>query len=140
MKKLIVGFIILSIIILFPRKEQTLMAFNEIDNTYKIYHITRDNLNTKNIFNYFDEDSILYIVPNINKIYMKDEINYPFNTERSINYNINKFKEYYLSLVDNYHQEKEKYILNGIPIKQLTIYMSSERLKELLNQGFTVIK
>lgn len=139
MKKLIALLIILLMMFLYPKQKETIMTFLELDDSYHIYDITMDNLNTKNIMDYFNDDTILFIMPSINKIYMHEEIKYPFNTEKSITYNINNFKEYYLSLVDNYYGEKEKYILNGIPIKKITIYMSSERLKELLNEGFKLI-
>ena len=143
MRKIII-FIIIILVFLFSfliitNGEETTMVFNEQDNSYDVYllDISKENINTNNIFNYFEDCKILEIIPYVNPIYKKViNINsYSFNTILSNKKNISLFINEYLNKLDEYHLKEEiiNYRINGIKINKIKVYASNYSMNNLIN-------
>ena len=140
----IIIFIIIFLIILFSsliitNGEEVKMVFNEQDNSYDVYllDISKENINTNNIFNYFDDCKILEIIPYVNPIYKKviNINNYSFNTILSNKKNISLFINEYLNKLDEYHLKEEiiNYRINGIKINKIKVYASNYSMNNIIN-------
>ena len=143
MRKIII-FIIIILVFLFSfliitNGEETTMVFNEQDNSYDVYllDISKENINTNNIFNYFEDCKILEIIPYVNPIYKKViNINsYSFNTILNNKKNISLFINEYLNKLDEYHLKEEiiNYRINGIKINKIKVYASNYSMNNLIN-------
>lgn len=128
-----------SIILLDTTNEEILLVSDEVEEFgYYIYEVKIDNLTTRNFLNYFDDKiKVIKIYPFINPIYNYDldvlrEFTF-FN--KSNTYNINYFKNIYLNSVDKYYNEKEKYIISGIPIDRVIIYTTNYMIEDLITKG-----
>ena len=143
MRKFII-FIIIFLIILFSfliitNGEEVKMVFNEQDNSYDVYllDMSKENINTNNIFNYFEDCKILEIIPYVNPIYKKviNINNYSFNTILSNKKNISLFINEYLNKLDEYHLKEEiiNYRINGIKINKIKVYASNYSMNNIIN-------
>lgn len=138
----LIGFIVLCSISLITNNDSTKTVFNKLDEYYyDIYmvDVSNENINTKNIFDYFDEITILKIYPNNNPIYSKfiNMEEYEFDTILSGKKNISNFVTTYNNkLKENaLIKEVESFNVSGIKINKLKIYTSVEqveKIKELL--------
>ena len=122
--------------LIITKSDKTVPTFKE-DNSYDIYilDISKENINTSNIFNYFDNVKILEIYPYINPIYKKliNLSNYSFNTSLSNKKNISLFTREYLRKLENNSLKEElaKYKINGIKINKIKIYASSNYINKI---------
>lgn len=135
-------FIVFCSITLVNSNDSTKTVFNKLDEYYYdtyIIDVSNENINTKNIFDYFDGVTILKIYPNNNPIYSKfiniDE--YEFDNILSQKKNISNFVSIYNNkLNDNaLIKEVESFNISGIKINKLKVYTSTEQIdkvKELL--------
>lgn len=135
-------FIVFCSITLVNSNDSTKTVFNKLDEYYYdtyIIDVSDENINTKNIFDYFDGVTILKIYPNNNPIYSKfiniDE--YEFDNILSQKKNISNFVSMYNNkLNDNaLIKEVESFNISGIKINKLKVYTSTEQIdkvKELL--------
>ena len=135
-------FIVFCSITLVNSNDSTKTVFNKLDEYYYdtyIIDVSNENINTKNIFDYFDGVTILKIYPNNNPIYSKfiniDE--YEFDNILSQKKNISNFVSMYNNkLNDNaLIKEIESFNISGIKINKLKVYTSTEQIdkvKELL--------
>ena len=143
MRKVIIFIIIVVISIFFSliitKGEETEMVFSENSNYYDIYilDISKENINTNNIIDYFDDIKILEIYPYINPIYKKlININsYSFNTILSNRKNISLFTSEYLKKLEdnNLKEEIVKYRINGIKINKIKVYASNNSMNYIIN-------
>ncbi len=143
MRKVIIFIIIVVISIFFSliitKGEETEMVFSENSNYYDIYilDISKENINTNNIIDYFDDIKILEIYPYINPIYKKlININsYSFNTILSNKKNISLFTSEYLKKLEdnNLKEEIVKYRINGIKINKIKVYASNNSMNYIIN-------
>lgn len=143
MRKVIIFIIIVVISIFFSliitKGEETEMVFNEQDNSYDVYllDISKENINTNNIFNYFEDVKILEIIPYINPLYKKviNISSYSFNTILSNKKNISLFINEYLNKLDEYHLKEEiiNYRINGIKINKIKVYASNYSMNNIIN-------
>ena len=135
-------FIVFCSITLVNSNDSTKTVFNKLDEYYYdvyIVDVSNENINTKNIFDYFDGVTILKIYPNNNPIYSKfiniDE--YEFDNILSQKKNISNFVSIYNNkLKENaLIKEVESFNISGIKINKLKVYTSTEQIdkvKELL--------
>lgn len=135
-------FIVFCSITLVNNNDSTKTVFNKLDEYYYdtyMVDVSDKNINTKNIFDYFDGVTILKIYPNNNPIYSKfiniDE--YEFDNILSQKKNISNFVSMYNNkLNDNaLIKEIESFNISGIKINKLKVYTSTEQIdkvKELL--------
>ena len=135
-------FIVFCSITLVNSNDSTKTVFNKLDEYYYdtyMVDVSDKNINTKNIFDYFDGVTILKIYPNNNPIYSKfiniDE--YEFDNILSQKKNISNFVSMYNNkLNDNaLIKEIESFNISGIKINKLKVYTSTEQIdkvKELL--------
>lgn len=133
-KRIIFVFLIIMAFLYFDHsKEKDKMVFEDLVNDYyDVFSLEIDNLSTKNILDYFnDEDRVLEIRPKDNKIYDTGIKSYIFNSMHSNLYNIKRFVDYYLDKVDIYYNEKERYMLEGIPIDRVLVYTSKAKIDDL---------
>ena len=143
MRKVIIFIIIVVISIFFSliitKGEETEMVFSENSNYYDIYilDISKENINTNNIIDYFDDIKILEIYPYINPIYKKlININsFSFNTILSNKKNISLFSNEYLNKLEDNNLKEEiiKYRINGIKINKIKVYASNNSMNNILN-------
>lgn len=119
---------------LISKSDKTITTFNE-DNGYDIYllDISKENINTFNLLDYFDNVKILEIYPYINPIYKKliNLSNYSFNTALSNKKNISLFTRDYLKKIDDNYLKEElvKYQINGIKINKIKVYCKKNDIK-----------
>ena len=142
MRKIII-FIIVIISIFFSliitKGEDTKMVFSEDNNYYDVYilDISKENINTNNIIDFFDDIKILEIYPYINPIYKKllNINSYSFNTILSNKKNISLFVNEYLNKLEhnNLREEIIKYRINGIKINKIKVYASNNSMNYILN-------
>ncbi len=122
-----------------PSKQDIQPVFSEQDNTYNLYllDISKEDINTNNLANYFDNIKILEIYPYVNPLYKKimHITKYNFNTTLSNKKNISNFINQYLDiLADNaLKEELVKYGLNGIKINSIKVYASNVQIKNIIN-------
>lgn len=144
MKRLIFVTIIIVCFFLFinDSEETRLVSQEDIDDSYQLYYLSFNNLTTKNFSKYFDDSfKIIGIYPKINPLYdykIKEYLKYypfKFNTNTK---NINDFMNLYLEQM-NLYKEKEKYLINGIPIKIVKVYASTINIYKLMDK-YTEIK
>lgn len=137
---LITILIIVTMIILFtiftPNKTES--VFSENDGVVLRKFDTKDLLLTTNNFSkYFDDIDVISINPNINKIYkdkFKNLETYKFDKLYSNNQNIIKFKNYYISNLSNSGINVDDFIIDGIKIDNVNLYISSNELNILKNK------
>ena len=134
---LIIVCVFCSLIITKSDKIET--VFNEQINSYDLYllDVSKEDINTFNIVNYFDNIKIIEIYPYINPIYKKliNISNYKFNTVLSNKKNISLFVNEYLNLLDKNSLKDEivKYRINGIKINKILVYASNSDINNLIN-------
>lgn len=138
----LIVFIVFCSISLINNNDSAKTVFNKLDEYYYdvyIVDVSNENINTKNIFDYFDGVTILKIYPNNNPIYSKfiniDE--YEFDNILSQKKNISNFVSIYNNkLKENaLIKEVESFNISGIKINKLKVYTSTEQIdkvKELL--------
>lgn len=142
-KILFVTSIIICFVIFINDSEETMLVNQEDNNdSYQLYYLSFEHLTTKNFNKYFDDNfKIIGIYPYINPIYI-NKINdhlkyYPFKSN-SNSKNLTDFTNNYLEHI-NFYNEKEKYLINGIPIKVVKVYASTINVYKLL-KNYTDIK
>ena len=129
----------LSFTFLSIKIERSSLVFYENKNSYDVYvlDVSRENINTYNIDNYFDDLKILEIVPYINPIYKKlfNFSSYSFNTVLSNKKNVSLFISNYLNILNKngLNDELVKYNINGVKIIKVKVYASNNDIKYLLN-------
>ena len=120
--------------LIITKSDNVISTFKE-DNSYDVYilDISKENINTFNLLDYFDNVKILEIYPYINPIYKKliNLSSYSFNTSLSNKKNISLFTREYLRKLDNNSLKEElvKYKLNGIKINRIKIYATTSNIK-----------
>ena len=113
-------------------------------NNYNVYRIEVNDINTNNIAHYFNQYTILSIIPNINPIYEK-AINikeYQFDNNKTIGLNIKEFSDIYINVLKEnaFNIEASKCMYDGIKIKQLKIYVTNNQLNKILqNKNFKLL-
>ena len=132
--------IVLSCYKLFiPLKQDIHPVFNGQDNIYNLYFldISKEDINTNNLANYFDNIKILEIYPYVNPLYKKiiHITKYNFNTTLSNKKNISNFINQYLDILEDNALKEElvKHGLNGIKINKIRVYASNAQLKNIIN-------
>lgn len=106
------------------------------DDSYNLYIVSIDNLNTKNFSSYFDGINVLRLYPKINPIYknMIGNVSYKFSSN-NISNEINLFNNYYLSMIKKNSYSDYNYLyINGISIDKVLIYISGTDLYNFLNR------
>lgn len=139
MKKMLFLTIIIVCFYLFlnDNEETLLVSSNSIDNSYQIYYLSFEKLNTNNFSKYINNDfKVLAIYPNINPIY-SDKLDNSVKAYRFNNYsdenNLSTFTNLFLDKMI-FLNEKEKYLINGIPIKIVKVYASTINVYKLLKK------
>lgn len=141
MRKILLFIIILLTyigVVFIVKEDKTMPVFNELDNSYNIYtlDISKQNINTKNLLDYFDNIKILEVYPYINPIYKKliNLPNYSFNTALSNKKNISLFTSLYLRKIDDnsLSEELAKYKINGIKINKIKVYATNSIINHLI--------
>lgn len=138
----IVGLIVFCFVcsIMKSNKEQVISVFNSKEE-YNIYllDVSKSNITTLNLTDYFENGEILEIYPYINPIYKKliNITSFPFNTAISNKKNISNFiSECSNKLKENaLTSESLKINLNGIKIIKLKVYTSSKNIKKIVNNN-----
>ena len=121
------------------KSDRVMPTFNENVNNYDVYilDLSKENINTSNIMNYFDNIKIIEIYPYINPIYKKliNLSSYSFNTILSNKKNISLFINDYLTQIENNSLKDEmvKYKVNGIKVNKIKVYASSKEISYLIN-------
>lgn len=138
----LLSFIVFCSISIMNKQEHTQNVFNKVDQYYYdlyMVNVSKENVNTKNLLDYFEGIDILKIYPNNNPIYSKFiKINeYKFDNVLSVKKNISNFTNVYNSrLKENaLIKEVEMFNVSGIKLNSIKIYASEEqvnKLKELL--------
>lgn len=106
------------------------------DDSYNLYFVSIENLNTKNFLSYFDGISVVRLYPSVNPIYknMLGDISYKFFSN-NISHEINSFSNYYLSMIKKNSYSDYNYLyINGISIDKVLIYISGIDLYSFLNR------
>lgn len=134
----LIAFIVFCSISLITNNDSAKTVFNKLDEYYyDIYmvDVSNENINTKNIFDYFDEITILKIYPNNNPIYSKfiNMEEYEFDSIVSEKKNISNFVNTYNNkLKENaLIKEVESFNVSGIKINRLKIYASVEQIEKI---------
>lgn len=107
------------------------------DDSYNIYSVSIDNLNTKNFFSYFEGICVVRVFPKINPIYKNilGNLSYKFSSS-DINSEISLFNKYYLSIIKKNSYSDYNYLyINGIDIDKVFIYISEKDLYTFLNES-----
>lgn len=138
MKKILFIITILIVVVLLNKKEDTILTMNTTDVESNIVYLKIPNLTTKNITNYFDDDSdIIGLYPYVNPLYEKKIGNmfYTFNSN-SLMSNINRFVDNYKNKLVNYNFTNDLVMVdyNGIKIITVKIYMNNEEIQEFLKK------
>lgn len=111
------------------------------DDSYGLYSLYVDGLNTNNFFSFFSDINVIRIYPYINPIY-KDRIgNVSYKIDSfNLYYEINTFKNKYLSLIKKNSYSDYNYLyLNGISIDRVDVYMSGTDLYNFLSDSNLVL-
>jgi len=139
MKKVLILLILIFIFSFILNKNKIQTVFS-VDTEYEIYYLDfrKVNLNTNNFNDYFNNNNmdIIKIEPYVNPIY-KDKIknlNYLFDYYSNES-NIKKFKERYLKEIknNNYIDDYNKYLINGIKIEMVKVYSNYKEILELIS-------
>lgn len=143
MRKIFVLLIIIIVCVfcrlIIIKSDRVMPTFNENVNNYDVYilDLSKENINTSNIMNYFDNIKIIEIYPYINPIYKKliNLSSYSFNTILSNKKNISLFINEYLTQIENNSLKEEIviYKVNGIKINKIKVYASSKDINYLIN-------
>ena len=117
-------------------EEDIIPVFDNGIEEYNIYvlDLSKEQVTTNNITNYFDDIKILEIYPYINPIYKKFiKKSYTFNTSISTKKNISNFiVEYMNQLKQNaLTSEMVLFNLNGIKIDKIKVYTSKNQINKL---------
>ena len=137
-KYLVVAVVLILLIINGGKSEETQMVFDYNVEDMLIANILIPGLNTKNFDNYFDEYvQIIGVYPKINMIY-KNKIGnvfYSFNKNRKKD-NLLSFEKYYKNILqkNNFSSDLILSSYNGINIEKVRVYLTYEKLKEILKQ------
>jgi len=139
MKKILFLTIIIVCFYIFVNdSEETLLVINDTrDNSYQIYYLSFEKLNTNNFTKYIDDNfKVLAIYPDISPIY-KDKVDssikfYRFNSH-SKESNLSTFTNLFLDKMI-FLNEKEKYLVNGIPIKVVKVYTATINVYKLIKK------
>lgn len=128
-------------------EKEYIPVFQETDYNYYIYNLdtSESNLTTHNLYKTFHNYTILSISPSINPLYEEfvSIKTYKFDNQKSMQINIDEFEEQYLKLINNkhYYEEYEKLKIKGIPLKQISIYVTQSELDLILsNNNFKLAK
>ena len=108
-------------------------SYLKSDDSYRVYTITIEGLNTKNIYNYLNEVKILRIYPRINPIY-KDKIGNVFYQFRGVD-DIEIFTKEFLKLIkkNSFDDYNYSYIC-GDDIEKLDVIIKGSELYDLINK------
>ena len=108
-------------------------SYLKSDDSYRVYTITIEGLNTKNIYNYLNEVKILRIYPRINPIY-KDKIGNVFYQFRGVD-DIEIFTKEFLKLIkkNSFDDYNYSYIC-GVDIEKLDVIIKGSELYDLINK------
>lgn len=125
MRKLLSVVVIFILISLFYNQNNSdeILVFNEINSSeHECFMV--DGVNTNNFVSLYNKFNIESIYPRVNPIY-KDIIDvngYRFSFG-DIEWNINRFKDIYLSLINKFGflNEYNKLLINGIDIEKVCI-------------------
>ena len=107
------------------------------DDSYKVYTLSIDNLNTKNFSDYFSDINIIGIYPSINPVYKKGigDLYYKFSGANN-SFEIDSFVEKYLSFVKKNSYSDYNYLyINGIGIDKIDIYTSGNDLYNFISNN-----
>lgn len=105
----------------------------ENDDSYNIYSVSIENLNTKNFHTFFSGVDVVRIYPSVNPIYKNKigEVSYRFRSS-NIDKEINVFRQNYLEFIKkNSYKEYNYLYVNGIFIDKVDIYISGNDLYKL---------
>lgn len=135
-KKLLFIVIFISFAIsVFPREKTLLVDYNDTilnEHDYQFFYLKFDNLNTNNFNDYLVDLKVIEIFPYINSLY---DFDYSYRVmDSSLYIAFRNLKKEYFSLIDNYYDDKNQYLIRGIPIEKVLIYASSSDIHEYLNQ------
>ena len=141
MKKIVILVIILIVFLIFSKDQDNLVMVNKLDNiddNMAVVYFYIPNLSTKNIINYFDDNSnIIGLYPYVNPIYKKKtgDMFYGFNNQ-SLKKNINNFiKIYKTKLINNnFNSDAIMIEYNGIKIEAVKAYMNKKDIKSFLKK------
>ena len=106
------------------------------DDSYNLYYVSIDNLNTLNFFSYFKGFNVIRVYPYVNPIYknMIGEVSYEFSSN-NINNEINLFNRYYLDLIKKNSYSDYNYLyINGIFIEKVLVYANGPDLYSFANR------
>ena len=108
-------------------------SYLKSDDSYRVYTITIEGLNTKNIYNYLNDVKILRIYPRINPIY-KDKIGNVFYQFRGVD-DIEIFTKEFLKLIkkNSFDDYNYSYIC-GVDIEKLDVIIKGSELYDLINK------
>lgn len=127
--------------------EEIIPVSNSNENYSDIYmlDISKEDITTKNITEYFDNITLLEIYPDINPLYKKiiKLSSFQFNTAISNKKNISNFiSEFNNQLKSNALTEKYlDFYLNGIKISKVKVYSSIKEIKNLVSKySFKMIR
>lgn len=114
------------------------------DDSYGLYSLYVEGLNTNNFLSYFSDINVIRIYPYINPIYRDriGEVSYEFDSF-NISYEIEIFKNKYLSLIKKNSYLDYNYLYLNINIDRVDVYMSGSDLYNFLSNSnlvFTVKK
>jgi len=111
------------------------------DDSYGLYSLHVDGLNTNNFFSFFSDINVIRIYPYINPIYRDRIGNVSYKIDSfNLYYEINTFKNKYLSLIKKNSYSDYNYLyLNGISIDRVDVYMSGTDLYDFLSNSNLVL-
>jgi len=142
MKKAIIFLgVLLVLSLIINKKEDTSLVNLTLDNIEEgsqIFYLIIPNLTTRNIDNYFnDQSDIIGIYPYVNPLYKKRIGNMFFSFDsKSLNNNITRFISYYKNILrkNNFNNDLIMVDYNGVNIDKVKLYMDSNELKQFLRQ------
>lgn len=134
MKKIFFFVFFICLFSIFKIESKSNYNYLKNDESYNIYSVSMDNLNTKNIVNYFNNIDVIEIYPLVNPIYKSRIGNVSYKLRGGIlNNEISLFTNYYLSLIKkNSYLDYNYLYINGIAIDKVDIYISGRDLYNFL--------
>ena len=140
MKKIMTIFIVIILIIIymtFIPSAKTQTVFYENSSNYILIDIQKCDINTINFNDYFNEIKVIKIYPNIDKLY-ENKVEYlkeySFNNIYTNKENINKFKELYINELNKRGYNVTNFIINGIKINKVKVYLENNDYSLLKNK------